>query len=210
MKDLVRFGFICLLAVVVLGGCSAYRAYYDIGLTRVERPAAAMEQFGNQDVTKMVEQGPDKSFFEDGLTKIVWTPTSREISFDLTNKTDQPIEIIWDESRFVDQEGKKHPLIHSGTDYAKMDDPQPPLEVAAQGSISTAVFPTNHIYYSDARYQKKPLFPNFAMSRKKDKLEEEGKTHIGKKFKILLPLRIKEAIHEYVFTFEVSGVDVKD
>lgn len=200
--------FLFAAAAALLAGCSGYRASYDIGLVKAVRPAAAESKYGQQDISRVKENGPDQSFFEDGLVKIVWTPTADEVAFELTNKTSQPLVIRWEDAKFIDSDGTEKRLVHSGVDYAKKNDPQEATVVEGGATLRDAVCPADNIYYSDLRWQRKPLFPTFAMSRKVENFEEEVQAYIGKSFRILLPLEIDGTVQVYSFSFEVMDVVV--
>ncbi len=206
---MILFCVILWAAVSMLLGCSTYRAHYDIGLMSVERPAQAVEKYGAQDITTFEEKGSDRSFYEDGLVRIVWIPTASEVSFELTNKTEQPLKIIWEEAAFIDDSGESHRVVHSGVDYESVKDPQPSTVINEKGSYADAVFPAGYYHYIGGTLHKDPLYPNVSVSRKGDKLEEKGQSFIGKTFHVLLPLEIDGVVNKYVFSFTVVDVEVE-
>ncbi|NIO29109.1 MAG: hypothetical protein GTO29_11220 [Candidatus Latescibacteria bacterium] len=197
------------IVVLLLSGCSAYRAYYDIGLAAVERPAQASEKYGKHEITKVEEQGPDISYYDDNVVRIVWTPTPTSISFELTNKTSNAIKIVWDEAAFMDENGQRHRVKHSSIDYEDIDGPHPATVIDGNGTIKDYVFPAGNIYYSDARWQEKPLFPTVSVFNTGNRLEEEVNECMGKTFQVLIPIEIEETVHRYVFTFVVSNAEVR-
>ncbi len=200
--------FLLLMAATVIAGCSAYRANYDIGLVKAVRPESAEAQYGKHDIIKVEENGPDQSFFEDGLVKIVWTPTASEVAFELTNRTSRPIKINWEDAKFVDKAGSARRIIHSTVDYAKAGEVQEATVVEGNASLADALFPVDNVFYSDMRWQRKPMFQTFAMSRKAEHFEDDVQKHVGEKFDVTLPLEIGGTVHVYSFTFEVTNVEV--
>jgi hypothetical protein len=212
-REIMRFSvdriFLVLAAAVLIAGCSGYRASYDIGLVKAVRPGEAEAQFGTHDIKKVQEDGPDQSFFEDGLVKIVWIPTAEEIAFELTNQTSQSITIRWEDAKFIDDSGSSHRIIRSTVDYAKADEPQEATVVEGDGSLQEAIFPADNLFYSDLRWQRKPIFQTFAMSRKAEHFEEDVQENIGKSFDISLPLEVGGKVHEYIFSFKVANVIVQ-
>lgn len=212
-----QFKNISMLALLVffLVGCTTYRAYYDIGLKEVERPAQAKERYGAQKITQVEEGGMEKYYFEDDMVKIVWIPTASQVSFVLTNKTDHSIKIVWDEAAFVDENGVTHRVMHSGVKYIDRNNPQPPSIVVRKGSVSDLIIPTDNIYYwsgYDSGWRKTPLFPTYSVvgdSTAATQLRSKSKKYIGKTIQVLLPLQIEDVVNEYIFTFEVKNVEVK-
>lgn len=197
-----------LLVAGFIAGCSGYTAQYDIGLTKADRPEGAQQLFGNHDILKVEEDGHDLSYFEDGLVKIVWTPTASEVALDLTNKTSNTIKIAWDDAKLIDGQGNQQRVIHSGVKFSEVDKPQEPSLIEPNGSLSDVVFSADNIYYSDARWQKKPMFPTFAVSRNAENFDEDVQANVGKSFKLILPLETDGSVHEYSFTFKISNVEV--
>ena len=195
-------------AVCLVMGCSTYRAHYDIGLTSVDRPAEIQEKYGSHDVTQIEETGPDISLFEDGLVKIVWTPTAYDAAFELTNKTDQPIKILWDNAMFIDETGTHHRAVHADVDRSEADEFQEPALVEPNGKYKDAIFPAGSYVYRSGNWHKKPIFPTLSISRQADSMEQEASEYIGKSFQVILPLEVDNTANEYIFTFKVSNVEV--
>jgi len=167
--------------IIFLAGCATYRAYYDIGLTEVERPAQAKQRYGEQKITKVEEEGINKYFFEDEMVKIVWIPTSSQLSFILTNKTDHSIKIVWDEAAFVDENGVSHRVMHSGVKYIDRNNPQPPSVVVRKGTIMDLIMPTDNVYYVSGQYggwREAPLFPVSSVTA--EELKSKAQKYIGK------------------------------
>ena len=207
-----QFRVIALFGVLAafLTGCATHRAYYDIGLKEVERPAQARERYGEQKITKVEQEGVDKYFFEDQMVKIVWIPTSSQVSFILNNKTAHSIKVLWDEAAFVDENGVSHRVMHSGVKYIDRNNPQPPSVVVRSGTIKDLIIPTANIYYVRGKYggwREAPLFPTSSV--KAEELRSKAEKYVGKTIQVLLPLQIEDVVNEYIFTFEVKSVEVK-
>jgi hypothetical protein len=210
MKVQFRITIGIVVLFTFLTGCLAYRAYYDIGLSEVERPTQAKERYGEQKVTKVEEQGVEKYCTEDEMVKIVWVPTSSQISFILTNKTDHSIKIVWDEAAFVDENGMSHRVTHSGVKYIDRNNPQPPSVVVRKGTIMDFLIPSDYVYFESGEYggwKVLPLFPEYGTTA--EKLKAEAEKYIGKTIQVLLPLQIEDVVNEYIFIFKVSNVEVK-
>jgi hypothetical protein len=195
-------------AVCLVIGCSTYRADYDIGLTSVDRPAEIQKKYGSYDVTKVKEVGSDISSFEDGLVRIVWTPSAYDAVFILTNKTNQPIKILWDNAVFVDEDGTNHRVVHGDVNHTEASEFQKPALIEPNGTYKDAIFPAGSFVYRSGNWHKKPLFPTISVSRQANSMEEEASEYVGKSFQIILPLEVDNAAHEYIFTFKVSNVEV--
>lgn len=217
MKNQLKLIVLLIIFITPLFGCQSFRAYYDIGLTEVERPALAKERYGEQKITKAREEGIEKYYFEDELVKILWLPSASNVSFNLTNKTDHSIKIIWDEAVYVDTKGESHRVMHSGVKYIDRSNSMPPSVVVRKGTISDLIFPSDYVFYASGQYggwQEAPLFPNsmnqFSNANASEALlKAEADQYIGKIFQVLLPLQIEDTVSEYIFTFTVNGVKVE-
>ncbi|MFH1754636.1 MAG: hypothetical protein ABIA59_02935 [Candidatus Latescibacterota bacterium] len=208
MRIRVERFLLSLLVSALISGCSGYRANYDIGLVKADRPVGAVESYGKHDILKVEEDGPDLSYFEDGLVKIIWTPTAEEVAFEITNKTTNPITIVWEQAKFIDDAGAAHRTVHSGVSYTAVSDPQEPSIIKANETHRDLIFSADNIFYSDARWQRKPMFQTFAMSRNAENFDADIQANVGKSFSVVLPLAVNGTVHEYSFAFEVTGVQV--
>ena len=196
--------------VLVLSGCmNAYVARYDIGLIEVERPANALERYGEAEIVRSDSAGVVNYMFSDSLISVLWIPGGEQLNFVLQNKSSHSIKIVWDEAAFVHPSGLSSRVMHSGVRYIERNAPQPPSVVARGGSIVDLVVPTDNVYYVEGRYggwRTHGLFqPHRASSSAK---LATAKENIGKKAQVLLPIEIEGIVNEYTFSFEVQDVEI--
>ena len=207
---MVCLSAIVLLFVSVLPGCATMDTVrYDIGLSAVERPENAKKRYGEQRIGTLQEEDTTKYSFEDDLIRIVWMATPEELVFDLTNKTNHSMKIIWDKAVYVDEKGNSKRVTHSGVKYADRNKSQPPTTVAKDATVSDLVFPAENVDYEGGPYggwQIKPLFPTSSMSGTPEDLLAKAKKYVGKSVQVLLPLEIEQAVKEYIFVFKVNDV----
>ena len=196
----------CLLIIAtIFTNCTVYQGVYKIGLQEVERPENTKERYGESKIVNFEEEGKTKYSYEDDMIKIVWIPLSTQFAFSLNNKTDHSIKIIWDEAVYVDQNGSSGRVMHSGVKYIDRNNPQPPTVIVKKANIDDMVVPTSNVTYTSGQYggwNTQAIFPNIALSQ--EELNSLSQKYIGKEVKILLPLKIKETINEYIFTFKVE------
>jgi hypothetical protein len=207
---MVWLSIIVALFVTVPLGCSTMDTVkYDIGLSAVERPENAKAGYGEQKIVTLQEEDATKYSFEDDLIRIVWTATPEQLVFDLTNKTNHSIKIIWDKAVYIDENGNSERVMHSGVTYANRNNPQPPTTVARLATISDLVFPTENVDWVGGPYggwRIKPLFPTSSVSGTSEDLLAKAKKYVGKSVQVLLPLEIEETVNEYIFVFKVNQV----
>jgi len=201
------------ITAILISGCATYRAYYDINLLSVERPAEAEKRYGEQIISKFEDKGTEKYCFEDNSVKIKWLPSPFDFAFELTNKTGYTIRIIWDDAAFVDTDGMSHRVIHSGVAYSNVGVSMAPTAVAKQGTVSDFVFPSDYIFWNGWNWVRNAIFPAVAdtnyIGQTRWSLERDSKPFIGQTVKIILPIQIQDITNDYVFAFKINNVEVK-
>lgn len=199
-----------LALTVLMTGCMTYSGIYKVGLQEVESPKNIKEQFGETKVVNFQDQGVTKYSYEDGLIKIVWLPLSTQFSFNLTNKSDHSIKIIWDEVAYVNENGSSQKVFHSGVKYIDRNNSQPPTTIVKGANIDDLIMPTDNVYFVSGQYggwRELPLFKNRASTP--EELNTLKSSYVGKVVKILVPIKIEETTNEYLFTFKIEDFITK-
>lgn len=94
---------ICLVSLVgslMLSSCGAFKSYvatYSVGLSSVESPADAKQQFGETKVVNFKDGEVNKYRYEDNYIEIVWYVSGKQFNFDLKNKSGHTLKINWDD-----------------------------------------------------------------------------------------------------------------
>lgn len=126
--------------------------------------------------------------YEDAFIKIrfiIWN----KLAFKLENKTDNPIEIEWAKTSYIDTASGAHSVIHEGVRFIERDRALPPTVIPPSANITDVAHPSDYISYeSGGGWQMKDLFNIFA--------DEEGKP-----FGLFLPLKINGIVKNYSFRF---------
>lgn len=200
------------LSVLVTGGCTRrYIATYDIGLVEAKRPPESQERYGEHLVRITTEYGSRVSHFKDGLVAVAWHPDASGIGFDLTNQTDEPIQIDWEASAYVDEEGAKHRIIHSGIERAKADRPQLATEVGPGAKISEVIRSADNVSFEAGlhnRWHEAPLFPVSGSDRAR--LSAQAEERVGKTVDVVLTFLVGGKPVSYRFVFGVEDVEVSE
>lgn len=138
------------------------------------------------------------SEFKDQSISITWELRDKEIYFDLINKSDGTIKIIWDEAAYIDPSGQTEKVFHNGVKYIDRNGPQPATSIIKGAKLRDLVTPSDYAYYLSGAYggwMQKSIFPY---------KKKTGAIYDGKQFKILLPLQIGDARRDYIFTFKTK------
>lgn len=196
-----------LAASIILISCTSTNVLYKYGLTSVERPEDTAKRYGDYVITEKVEDEKGKYIYEDEMIESVWYVGSTTVFFEIKNKTNSSIKIIWDEAAFVDDKGNTSRVMHNGVKYIDKNNALPPSVIVRKGSISEIVVPTDKIYYSSGWYEA-PIFKNsFTNEQEADLFAKEI---VGKTIQILLPLEIEGVTNDYIFVFKVEDYSTKE
>ncbi|HYH10030.1 MAG TPA: hypothetical protein VEK11_23475 [Thermoanaerobaculia bacterium] len=135
--------------------------------------------------------------FEDERIRIAWTPEATQLQFELTNKSDASMRVLWDDASFVDVSGRGDRVMHQGVKFADRSSSMPPTLIVHGATLDDLIAPVTNVYwregygaYDAGRWQSKPLIP-------------EGMKATGKMLRVLLPLESNGTVHEYLFDFAV-------
>ncbi|MCK4547320.1 MAG: hypothetical protein KAW17_07750 [Candidatus Eisenbacteria sp.] len=179
---------LCLLGVLaMIGGCATGAPVYDIAM---------------ENATDAVIQ-----VYEDESIAIRFTPGRDHLAFDLKNKTNGVIEILWDQIIFEDVEGHHHSVLRSGTSYADKDKPQEPTAVPPKKRIQGEIIPKDHISKSEkdpGKWETAPLL----LPKGIELIETKSLSNlvVGKNFTVVIPLIVGGQRQSYPFSFKVIGV----
>lgn len=179
-------------------------ARYSIGLTTVESPANARQQFGATKVVTFSEDGVSKYRYEDDYIDIVWYVGMKEFHFTLTNKSQHTLKINWDDISYVDVNGQVGRVMHSGVKYAERNNSQPATTVPKGAKISDILLPTDNVYFetgSSGGWRETRLVSNYY---KAEEFNKEAGLLIGKTMTIMMPIMIENVQNDYTFTFNID------
>ena len=204
-----------LLSVVFfMSGCgvlTTYSAIYTMNLSEVERPANASDRYGEPTISSTSEvtgkSTVTKFSFEDELIQILWNPAPSAFYFEVTNKTEHSMKIIWDEATFVFPNGNSGRIMHSGIKFSQKDAPQPPTVIARGARISDLVYPTSLAVLGEKGWVEKPIYTTSSMLE--PVLINIKQELVGKSYQVLLPFEIQGTVNEYMFTFKVEDITVQ-
>ena len=186
--------------LVIMVGCAV--PIYDVGLSEVERPADAIKRYGEHKIISFEEGEETKYRFEDEMVEMVLFVDKKKISFSLLNKTKHSIKIVWDESVYIDQNGRSNRVMHQGVKYIKKSQPQPPSIVAPLATIEDVVIPADNVHLVGSSWRVYPLLPYSSGDA------TDAKNLIGKKLQVLLALQTLGVVSEYIFSFTINDVQM--
>ena len=208
----MRMKKISLLSMIAAGllisSCGAFKSYvasYSVGLSAVESPADAKQQFGETKVVTFDEEGISKYRYEDDYIDIVWYVSSKQFNFTLKNKSGHTLKINWDDVSYIDTKGQVGRVMHSGVKYAERNSSQPATTVPKGASISDILLPTDNVYYVSGQYggwRESYLIP--CVYKTPEAFNAEASGYVGKTMTVMMPIMIENVQNDYTFTFNID------
>lgn len=204
-----NYYFILLLGCSILfnscGSFTNYIADYSVGLSAVESPKDAKQQFGETKVVRFDENGINKYRYEDDYIDIVWYVGSKQFNFTMKNKSGHTIKINWDDISYVDTKGQVGRVMHSGVKYTERNNSQPASTVPKGASITDVLLPTENVYYISGQYggwRENYLIP--CVYKTPESFKAEASSLVGKTMTIMMPIMIENVQNDYTFSFVID------
>ena len=202
MKKLLVLLFVGLM----FQSCATFiTAKYSVGLSSVESPANAKQQFGETKVVNFKDGNLSKYRYEDDYIDIVWYVSSKQFNFELKNKSGHTIKINWDDVSYVDVNGKTGRVMHAGVKYTERNNSQPATTIPKNATISDILLPTDNVYFVSGQYggwREEYLIPS--TYRTQEAYDAGAKNYVGKKMIILMPIMIENVQNDYTFEFNID------
>ena len=200
---------LALVSILCLTSCGLFtHTAYNTSLVLVESPADAKVKYGETKiVTTTGEDGISKYTYEDDYINIVWYIGSKQLNFNLTNKSGYSIKLPWDDMAYVDENGNTMRVIHSGIRFIERNSVQATSVVPKNAKLEDLLIPSDNIYYSSGQYggwREKYLFPQYFTLE-----EANASPAIGKTIRVIFPIIIQDVQNEYVFTFSIDSAVIK-
>lgn len=148
------------------------------------------------------------SVYEDSLIKIDWDYATSQIGFELTNKAEQTIKVIWDDAAYISLSNESSRIFHKGIKYIDRENPQPPTSIYKKTTLSDLIAPTSYTTYVSGQYggwTSRPLIPVNA-SVWSSKIEYIPGL-LGLTMRVILPIKIEEKTIEYAFNFRTEFIE---
>jgi hypothetical protein len=196
------------LGMLMFTSCGTFKSYvasYSVGLTSVESPTDAKQQFGETKVVNFNEDGVSKYRFEDDYIETVWYVGSKQFNFTLKNKSGHTLKINWDDVSYVDTKGQVGRVMHSGVKYTERNNSQPATTVPKGATISDLLLPTDNVFYVSGQYggwRESYLIP--CIYQTKEALDSSASDYVGKTMTIMMPIMIENVQNDYTFTFNID------
>ena len=196
------------IAVLLLAGCTAYTVQYNMEMDSVSRSGLNSADPPDALIIKTSAQYPESYSYEDSSLCITWTGSGVEFGFVLRNKTMSTMRVLWDGAVIMDPEGRSQRVIHSGVKLIERDQAQVPSVILAGGILDDMVVPAKNFEFVPGQYggwRTTPMLDPCGFTPTPADTSA-ARMHIGKKFRVMLPIEVNGEVTEYTFGFVVDDV----
>jgi hypothetical protein len=128
------------------------------------------------------------------------------IGITVENNSDQPIEIVWDDSSFVDMNRSAKRIFHAGVKYTDREQALPNTTIPPLAKIEDTAIPTEKVSFIGGRYgewTENPLFPSEVPPELAERTMSSMK---GAKVALFLQLLVGEKKTPVTLLFEIAAV----
>lgn len=193
MKKLL---LLIVITSLVSCGIAGYTIKYDLSLDKAGQ---------NKQLENVSTESFKSQMYSDSVMSIKFSyKTDERINFELTNRLDRTIKIIWDEVVFVDADGKSSRVMHDGIRYIDRNKSLPVTAIPSGATINEMVLPTSNVQYGGLKgWLEYSYLPKH--SNNKNTIDGLGKLYTGKTIKIVLPIVYDDKTHDYTFVFKING-----
>ena len=140
----------------------------------------------------------DIGIYEDANIKAEFALSKSRFGFALSNKTDGPIRVDWNQIAYVDPLGDSHKVIHEGVRYMTRNETLPPSVVPPGARISDVIVPSDLVSLrSIGGWEVAEPLPGPEVGLKVLKLK-------GKTISFFIPLDIDGSVKNYNFVFSID------
>jgi hypothetical protein len=100
----------------------------------------------------------DKLLHETPEFMIAFNVIPEQVGFELLNKSQAAIRILWDECAYIDPTGRSFRVIHQGVRFVDRDKPMASTVVPPGASIRDLVYPASSVTWTGSRWQQERLY----------------------------------------------------
>jgi hypothetical protein len=182
--------YLLLLCSLCFFSCAQYRYFYKINLDAPVQSSSLT--YGNDTFS------------------IVFDFTTKGLSFELFNRSNEGIKINWDEVS-ISENGVAKRVIHKETGMTKINDLQPPTTIPPQSSLKDFLVPSDNVkfYSSSGRTtmfvrDAYPIYDKGSKSTGKKIMQFKGS-----RFILYLPLYIRNNFSSKTYEFTIVDIERK-
>jgi hypothetical protein len=142
-----------------------------------------------------------KGVYKDRVISIVWNPEPLGFYFELTNVSESPVSILWEEC-YLENSLIKYTIVHSGIKDIRVI---PPTSIAPQKKLNDFIYPAAFARYAKGRYTEMRYKTIYNEKVKKKVIATNSFT--PQRFIAILSLKSGDNYYNYKFYFKTELVE---
>ena len=226
-------------ASLALGGCVSssarpapvqrLHAAYSTPLVEVARPAVDSTAPRGGVTTRLGDSL--RYVYADSVVEIHTAMLTDRVALAITNRTDEPITVVWSDAAFADYEGEPGAVLRAGGRRPRHGRAQPPSVIRARRTLVDAVLPATRVVKREGRegpfgwrrggWDHAPLIAaasatlsappgSSAAADQRAAFVASVQAMMGKRVGVVLPMRHGGTTTAYTLWFTVNGAAVVD
>ena len=156
-------------------------------------------------IEKKVKESSDVYFYEDNELQFTLQFEQNFLFMDIYNKSDSTINILWDESNFIDEENISYQLSAAG-EVIILAGRQKMLVPSIPRSATVKLRLTPRVGTSAGLGITRPLYK--IRRHDKEKAIEQARELVGKSIRIIIKVEVQDIPREYTFICKLVRVTV--
>jgi len=148
---------------------------------------------------RQIDPASDRFTYQDRDLSFYFRPSPDALHFQVENRQDRPVWIVWDRSSFIDPNGRYGKLAHSTTRWDDQFKVQPDTQIPGlQRYTGDYLLPLDYLFdpAGSAQQSHRPLFPE----------DQTAQQYEDKIFGVDLVFLVEERPRTYSFRFRVVSV----
>src|ERR1039458_1650871 len=123
------------------------------------------------------------------------------IGLEFRNTSNDVIEVAWDQSVYIDEEGNSSRLIKGNVNLAEKDRPQPNTVIPPGTKLQETVFPVDHVKQTREGWSQEPLLP-----ADRSVGAPSAKPLAGKELRLFLRLLVNDQKQNVTLMFKIANM----
>lgn len=195
---------IILLSIVALQSCTSIS--YNINYSVNNQPLSETKE----PIQIRIGKNDTLPEYQDNLLAIIWRLDRDELHFKISNRSEQPFKIIWDECTFYEsKDNTVCRILHKGSDnivdYFRIKGSQVPTVVTANSNYIDYILPMSHVEVDldDGETDIEPIFYTHIKNGRLKRYTENMKNYT---YTIYIPIITDDVRHDYTFKIMIESV----
>lgn len=215
MRSQARFLAVLIGMLFIFPACAGVfgtrqTAEFEVHLQRVtvEEAGKQIDTFSTDRIENRGDPGMNRHVFDGEILRIEWRLRGDAVRFSVTNRTDDTLQINWNEAVYKANDHRPRTPILSGGRH-DVDAPQPVMEIAPGGTRSDHFLPEGYVEHVEGHWKRRhPVLPVQQQTYESTpSFHRRARSWQGARIWIRLPVEQEDERSVYSFQFKIRAVE---